>query len=565
VTSGALPAGLTFAQSSTGAAPTDAYVVSGVLTAAAVTSAFVVTVTDSASATASLTFTIVVTPLTVTTPSTLPAGSVGAPYSQTLAAGYAGTYQQASAPSWSLTLGALPPGLALSSSGAITGIPTAAGTAVFTATVADANSATASQAFTLAINFAALVVATASALPSGTAGAAYSQTLSAAGGVPPYQWQVTSGSLPPLLALSSGGVIAGTPTTPGAWSFTVSVTDSSLHLVSQTFSLDVTLGPLTVTSPATLPPAIAGSAYSQSLTASGGAPPYSWQVVSGSWPAGLVFSTSGAISGTPTTAGSYAFSARVSDSAGETATQSFGLTVAAAGSLSRVGVIPQMAVGGGWVTTLCLVNRGSEPVQASVVLHSDNGGAWTLPATVTQGNSVQQVSGSTFNATLNPNSPLTIVSEPQAETVEGWADVLASGSLGGYAVYSDGTAEASAPLETALGKSISLVFDNTNGNAMGIALVNLDNAQAALTATIWDENGNLITTVPVALTLVDANGLGHDSFMLAQRIAATALIRGVIQFTGNAASGQTAAGQIAGLGLTVSASGLFTSIQTMTP
>jgi hypothetical protein len=255
----------------------------------------------------------------------------------------------------------------------------------------------------------------------------------------------------------------------------------------------------------------------------------------------------------------------VTDSAGETATQSFSLTVAAAGSLTRVGVLPQMAVGGGWVTTLCLVNRGSQPVQASVVLHSDNGGAWTLPVTVTQGANVQQVNGSIVNATLNPNSPLTIVSEPQAETVEGWADVLANGSLGGYAVYSNGTAEASAPLETALGNSISLAFDNTNGNAMGIALVNLDNTQAALTATVWDGNGNLITTLPVALTLVDPNGLGHDSFMLAQRIGATAGIRGVIQFTGNAASGQTAAGQIAGLGLAVSASNLFTSIQTMTP
>jgi len=118
--------------------------------------------------------------------------------------------------------------------------------------------------------------------------------------------------------------------------------------VSQSFTLTINLGALTITSPAALPSAVAGAAYSQTLAASGGTPPYTWQVTSGAWPAGLSLSSSSVISGTPTVAETYVFSAQVTDSASEIATRSFSLTVAAAGSLTRVGVIPQIAAGGGW-------------------------------------------------------------------------------------------------------------------------------------------------------------------------------------------------------------------------
>jgi hypothetical protein len=67
----------------------------------------------------------------------------------------------------------------------------------------------------------------------------------------------------------------------------------------RTFSLVITTGTLTVTSAATLPPAVAGLSYLQTLTATGGVPPCTWQLVSGSWPAGLSMSTAGVISGAP--------------------------------------------------------------------------------------------------------------------------------------------------------------------------------------------------------------------------------------------------------------------------
>src|SRR5205085_10867403 len=79
-------------------------------------------------------------------------------------------------------------------------------------------------------------------LQSGTTGTAYSLTLTAAGGSGSYTWTVASGSLTPGLSLSSNGVLSGTPTTAGSYSFTLKVTDSSGASVSQAFQITITGG-----------------------------------------------------------------------------------------------------------------------------------------------------------------------------------------------------------------------------------------------------------------------------------------------------------------------------------
>ena len=187
-----------------------------------------VQVTDSENtpATATGTFTITINPtpqLQVTTPS-LPAGTQGVRYSNSLAAtGGVPPY------SWSLTSGPLPAGLTLSGTGIISGTPTGqSGTFPITAQVTDTLGNTASSSgLTLVINAGALVITT-GALPGGTQSVPYSVTMSAAGGTPPYTWSLRFGTLPSGLTLNpSTGVISGTPTASGGNSVEFQVRDSA--------------------------------------------------------------------------------------------------------------------------------------------------------------------------------------------------------------------------------------------------------------------------------------------------------------------------------------------------
>jgi len=88
---------------------------------------------------------------------------------------------------------------------------------------------------------------------------------------------------------------------------------------------------LMITSPATLPQGAVGSAYSVQLTASGGAPPYSWRLTGGILPPGLTLSSAGLISGTPTTSGTYGCSIEVNDSAAAADSRGFSITIGATG------------------------------------------------------------------------------------------------------------------------------------------------------------------------------------------------------------------------------------------
>jgi hypothetical protein len=99
---------------------------------------------------------------------------------------------------------------------------------------------------TLTVQAAPLTVTTTS-LPVATQGRPYSATLAANGGTPPYTWSLVSGTLPPGLSLSAGGVISGTPTTPGSFGFTVGVTDTSAQSARQALNLTVS-APATTTS-----------------------------------------------------------------------------------------------------------------------------------------------------------------------------------------------------------------------------------------------------------------------------------------------------------------------------
>lgn len=105
-------------------------------------------------------------------------------------------------------------------------MPTVAGTATFTIQVSDAAGLKATQAYAITIGGSSLTISTSGALPGGTVGVVYMQALAASGGTSPFTWTVVSGALPPGITLSSAGVLTGSPTVAGSFSFTIEATDS---------------------------------------------------------------------------------------------------------------------------------------------------------------------------------------------------------------------------------------------------------------------------------------------------------------------------------------------------
>jgi hypothetical protein len=295
--------------------------------------------------------------------SALPNGQVGAAYSVTLAAtGGTAPY------SWSVTGGSLPAGLSLNAStGAIAGTPTASISATpLTVKVSDSGNPIQSQSgnFTLTILPAASgnpLAITTSSLPAGQVGAAYSATLAATGGTTPYTWSLTIGTLPAGLTLNaSTGAITGTPTTAVAGSaLTFTVADSESPTQTKSIGLSLTIS---TTSPSTLsittsslPNGQVGSAYSATLTATGGTTPYAWSLTSGTLPAGLALNAStGAITGTPTAASTGAtLTFTVTDSGSPAQARSVNLTLTVSAPLAiTTSSLPNGQDGLSYATTL---------------------------------------------------------------------------------------------------------------------------------------------------------------------------------------------------------------------
>ena len=209
--------------------------------------------------------------------------------------------------------GSLPSGLSLSSDGNITGTPDTGGVYTFTIKATDSEGCTGSIQYTIEV--CSTITVNPAALPGGFVGVAYSQTFTSSGGVSPYTYSLSSGSLPPGLTLGTNGLISGTPTTLGIFNFQVTSQDK-WGCIGLSPSYTVNVCPVITLSPNTLPDGTSGLTYSQNITATGGTAPYSYSVTSGTLPGWLTLSQDGLLSGTPTTIGNYYFTISATDSIG---------------------------------------------------------------------------------------------------------------------------------------------------------------------------------------------------------------------------------------------------------
>ncbi len=266
--------------------------------------------TDSALQVVTKDFTIVVNRPPVILTMSVPEATVGRQVSQSLSA-LGGT----SPIKWSISMGILPQGILLdSSTGVLSGIAAVSGAFTFTVKLEDVNGATDTVILTMIVNAEPAITTT--SLSDTTAGANYIDTLQVSGGTAPYSWEILAGLPPGLNLINETGEIIGIPGASGNWQFTVTVRDINGASISK--DMQILVNPaieITTSSMVNLYQGVSGSIIV--FTASGGTAPYSWDVVSGNLPAGLVLDgQTGTVSGTPSRPGIYTFTLKITDATG---------------------------------------------------------------------------------------------------------------------------------------------------------------------------------------------------------------------------------------------------------
>ncbi|MBI1762605.1 MAG: putative Ig domain-containing protein, partial [Acidobacteria bacterium] len=253
------------------------------------------------------------------TPTSLNNGALGTTFNQSLSAsGGTAPYD------YSILNGALPNGVSFTAGGVLSGTPTQTGAFNFTVKAQDAVGCTGTQAYTLTINCPALSVNPAT-LGAATAGAAFNQTFTQTGGTGAIAWSFT-GTLPAGLTLNAAtGELAGTPSVTGNFSFTITATDANNCTGSRALSLTVNCPTITLT-PGNLTNGGVGLPYNQTISASP-AGAYSYTVTAGNLPAGLTLNSStGVLSGTPSTAGAANFTITATGFGACVGSQAYALT-----------------------------------------------------------------------------------------------------------------------------------------------------------------------------------------------------------------------------------------------
>lgn len=190
---------------------------------------------------------------------------------------------------------------------------------------------------TLASGCFASVGITTTGLPSGTFNKSYSATVNATGGCTPYKWSVVSGTFPPGITAKTSStttslVLSGVPTSVATYTPTLQVTACGGGTYKASYKIVIQAPSSVQISTATLPNGIVGNVYSAAVNAIGGCTPYKWSLVSGTLPAGITMkvsstTTSLALSGTPSSASTYAPTVQVTGCGGATYKRSYSIAI----------------------------------------------------------------------------------------------------------------------------------------------------------------------------------------------------------------------------------------------
>ena len=244
-------------------------------------------------------------------------------------------------------------------------------------------------------------------------GKAFAHQWTATGGSGTYAWTV-SGSLPPGLALAQNGLMAGTPTQAGSFTFTVQAADATNPQVIARRSVAVTVAPaestlaIPVQSLGTLQ---VGLAFSHQWAATGGVPPITWQAA-GNVPQGLVLSTGGLMAGTPQAAGDYLFTVYATDSTGARVGRQTTVSVLPAAQVQA----PQTSLGGPTSTppgTVLYSSGGTPGTPGSTTITDLSGGtvgtSGSVDLQVTKTAPSGQTTTQVYNVQTNPSTGQTAI------------------------------------------------------------------------------------------------------------------------------------------------------------
>ncbi len=366
----------------------------------------------------------------------------------------------------------LPPGLTFNGT-SLLGTPVTAGNYTVTFTATDLAGDVVSQSLPIAIATRVLDWKSASGpIAFGQLAVPYtSSELQAWGGTTPYTYTVASGSLPPGLTIdTTTGIVSGTPTVVGSYSFSVRVDDSAGAHITRVFSIFVGDASIAITPPTNT--GTIGSAYSSLIAPSGGSAPYSFGIVSGSPPPGLVMDSLGNITGTPSVSGIFTVTFQVTDSAGASNQLTVAYTInsaslaiatqplppagkvgyaynftpfASGGTSSQTLNSPTTTAGGDWQFVGNQFRTISEPVVTNLADLVFSNFGFTIPPTATiLGVTVSSVlvsqasttgvlskvalwyAGAQIGTMKTPNTPFTttLTIQPYGSSTDNWGAVL---------------------------------------------------------------------------------------------------------------------------------------------